>query len=332
MSARLSDGRIVIANAGTQEIRWYDPSGRLLDAAGSPDSRSGYFIGLQWVGALPSDTTIAFDYGAMRLVVYDPDGEPVRNRKLLVMVGDRPGSARGVFADGSVLLVRDVRSWASAMIQSGAPPEGVVRGPTTAFRYSTTTGDPLGNLGTFAGAEQLFTEGRPRVWRVTGRPFGRRAVFAAGGDRMYAGTQDTTQVDIYALDESLLASVRWPTPHRNVEEEDVARYKRARLAGVHERQRADRERQLNALPFPEAMPAYADIAVDSEGNLWVSDYSPFGGEPTRWTVFDSDHRMLGFVDTPVGLFVHQIGSDYVLGHWVDESGAEHIQLYSLEKP
>jgi len=329
-STRLADGTIVVANAGSQELRWYGPSGQLVRSVGGAGSRYGYFIGLEWVGLYPPDTVVAYDYGAMRLVVYDRDGTPVRTNKLVIVGGVAPGSAQGIFADGTVLVVRDFRSWARAMIQSGDPPEGVIRGPTTAHRYAQT-GEQLGNLGTFPGSEQLFTTGTSRFVRVSGRPFGRRTVFAVSGDRLYAGTQDTTRIDVYGTNDSLVMSVRWPEPQRAVSEDDIARYKRGRLAGVHERERADRERQLNTLPFPEAMPAYADIMTDSEGNLWVSAYSAFGGVPTRWALFDNGLRMLGFVETPVGLTVHQIGDDYVLGHWVDDEGAEHIRLYGLEK-
>ena len=101
---------------------------------------------------------------------------------------------------------------------------------------------------------------------------------------------------------------------------------------MHERNRADRERELNALPYPQTMPAYGRIMVDSDGNLWVPEYRPFGDEQPRWTVFDAEHRLLGSVETPLGFAVHEIGTDFVLGCLTDESDVQHIQLYALEKP
>jgi hypothetical protein len=81
------------------------------------------------------------------------------------------------------------------------------------------------------------------------------------------------------------------------------------------------------------MPAFGSIAVDVDGSLWVEDYRYDGDEqPPRWTVFDSEHRMLGTVDLPEGPEVHQIGSDFVLGVWRDEMDVEHVQLYGVLKP
>jgi hypothetical protein len=104
------------------------------------------------------------------------------------------------------------------------------------------------------------------------------------------------------------------------------------MANVHARERADREAQLDSLPYPEAMPAYSNILVDTEGNLWVADDRPFGVEQPVWNVFDPSHRLLGAVETPLRLTVFDIGSDYVLGHWREPSGAESIRVYALEKP
>ena len=37
-----------------------------------------------------------------------------------------------------------------------------------------------------------------------------------------------------------------------------------------------------------------------------------------WTVFDPEGRVQGFVETPPGLVIHQIGEDFILGKVLDE--------------
>ena len=54
----------------------------------------------------------------------------------------------------------------------------------------------------------------------------------------------------------------------------------------------------------------------------------FRHSPNR-TVFDPDGRALGFVETPGGFGVFEIGEDYILGSTTDELGVEYVQLREL---
>ena len=55
----------------------------------------------------------------------------------------------------------------------------------------------------------------------------------------------------------------------------------------------------------------------------------FGEGDAVWTVFDSEGRIQGLVETPPGLDVFEIGEDYVLGLAEDELGVEHVQMWAL---
>jgi len=328
---RLEDGTIVVANAGTQELRWFDPAGRHVLSAGSRGEGSIHFAALEWLGTTASGDVVAFDFGRLRLSLFDPVGNFRKSTSLIVTFQAEPGSVRAVFADSSLAVIRDVRHWARSMTQQASMPEGLVRGPATVSRYSAD-GEYLNAIGTFRGAERIFTKGASRIVRVSGRPFGRTAVFAASDDRVYVGTQDTYRIESYDMQGRLTTVLRVAREPRLVTAEVIERYVRGRLTGVHERERAQRERQLAALPYPDTMPAYDAMLVDSDENLWVAEYSPFGDGTPAWTVFDSDHRMLGTVETPPGLAIYQIGADFVVGSYRDEEDAYHIRVYGLEKP
>ncbi len=328
---RLEDGTIVVANAGTQELRWFDRAGRYLLSAGSRGEGSIHFAALEWLGTTASGRVAAFDFGRLRLSLFDSAGNFEQSISLIVTFQAEPGSVRGVFADSSLAVIRDARHWARSMTQQASTPEGLVRGPARVSRYSAS-GEYLNEIGTFKGAERIFTKSSTRILRVTSRPFGRATVFAVTDERVYVGTQDTYQVENYDMQGRLTAVVRVAREPQPVTAEIIERYVRGRLAGVHERERAQRERQLAALPYPDTMPAYGAMLVDSDENLWVAEYFPFGDATPTWTVFDSDHRMLGTVETPPGLAVHQIGTDFLIGSYRDEEDAYHIRVYRLEKP
>ncbi len=157
-------------------------------------------------------------------------------------------------------------------------------------------------------------------------------MFAVSGDRYYVGEQDEFEIRVHDPNGAVTGILRLVIDSVPVTPDDVDRYKQSRLAGVHELQRADRQSELDALPFPETMPAYGAILVDLDGNLWIADYRPFGDERAMWRVFDSELRLLGTVETPQDLTVQEIGSDYVLGTYADEENQLSVQLYELVKP
>ena len=48
-------------------------------------------------------------------------------------------------------------------------------------------------------------------------------------------------------------------------------------------------------------------------------------------MFDPSGEILGVVETPERFTIHEIGRDFVLGHWTDDMDVEHVRLYGLIK-
>lgn len=330
-AVRLSDGSIVVANAGTQDLRWYDTNGNHVRTVGGRGVGTGHFASLDWLGVAPDGSVVAFDFGRLRVSLFSSQGELLEAISLVITFQMEPGSVRGVLSDGSYILIRDARHWAQSLSRAGSTPEGLVRGQASVSRYAPD-GTFMANLGTYVGAERIFSKGRSRIVRISARPFGRDAVFEVTADRFYYGSQDSYEIEVHDANGVLQAIVRLARENTPVTEKDIERYKRGRLANVHERERADKERELNQLPFPESMPAYGPILVDALGNLWVADYRPFGEGDPVWTVFDPEHRMLGTVTLPAGFAAYEIGPDYLLGTFTDGQGSQHMRVYGLDKP
>jgi hypothetical protein len=329
---RFADGTIVVANAGTQEVRWYDGTGSFLTSAGRTGRGGVTFSSLEWLGRFGEDAALAYDAMNLRTSIFAHDGTLLSSGSLIVMFQETPGDVRGVFADSTLLVVRGARHWVRAMQGQPNAPQGLRRGPLIAFRYAYRDGSFLNDIGSYPGSEQIFRTGRTQIVHVTPRPFGRDAVLAVTGNDLYVGTEDEYEIRIVNNLDSLTGLVRLARDNAPVTQEHIDRYKGARLTNVHPRERADREAELDSLPYPETMPAYEALLIDTEGNLWVEDCRPFGIEQPVWTVFDPSHRMLGTVETPLRLRIFDIGPDYVLGVWTEPSGTESIRMYALEKP
>ncbi|HVT43401.1 MAG TPA: 6-bladed beta-propeller, partial [Thermoanaerobaculia bacterium] len=323
-AVRLSDGRVVIANGGTNELRFYDPEGRHLASIGRSGEGPGEFQDLQRVWILPGDSLLAYDFLPSRLSVFSPDGEFVRSQHYSSPDG-RQILIRGPLADGSIIAA-GVPIWSSPGAASG-----VVRDSVPYYRY-----DPLGTVphtfGRFPSAE-VFRIVTGDDWQLTGVPFARVPVTAVAGNAVHFGSASTYELYTYSANGELERVVRLSMQPRAVTAADIDQYRRERLElAEREGMRPSMERMLSVLPFPGTMPPYDRAIADSEGNVWLSDYRPARHEPATWRVFSPDGVFLGSIDAPAQFEVIQIGTDFILAHWSDEMDVEHIRVYALNKP
>lgn len=316
---RLADGRIVIANAGTNELRFYDADGSFLFTRGGEGGGPGEFRSLGDIWTL-GDSLYLFDFNQMRVTAYSTSGEFGRTFR----VRETPDGAfpfpEGVLAP-HYLLVR--RSPPDAELNAGFN-----RDTSLYLRY-TLDGEPLDSLGWFPGHESYFGSGEDFTYG-TSAPYGLHAYMLAAADLLYYGSSDTYEIELRAADGTLRRLIRRPIPNPPVTEEEVEEFHR-NFEERRERMAPIWRNLYSQMTLPETKPAYGRLLVDSEGNLWVADYSQERGADGTWSVFDPEGRFLGSVETPTGGRVLQIGSDFVLGIWRDELDVEYVRLYELIK-
>lgn len=321
-AVRLSDGRIVVANAGTAELRYYAPDGSHLRTLGSAGAGPSEFRSLSDLIRAGGDTVIAVDRDLRRISFFRPHG------RFLASLRSPPPLGR--FADGS--LVHSV--WAEA---ERAPPSrmGHVREPRYYVRSwpEREAEDTLVKVpGNDSFREPLVVRGRTRIAYVSPL-FARQLHTAVSGMLLWSGSADAFEVAVYASDGRLERLVRWPGEVRPVTARDVDGYRAWALARASsEEARRRTERRVAEMPARDTVPAYSDLRVDAEGNLWVRAFHLFWVDgPIEWWVFDETGRWLSVVSVPKRFRVTEIGTDYVLGEWTDSLDVERIRLYGLEK-
>ncbi len=320
-AVRMADGRIVIANGGTSELRFYDSEGRYLFSVGREGEGPGEFRDLQRVWALPGDSLLAYDFFPSKLSIFTPAGEFVRSVHVRAPDG-RQVLVQGALGDGT-LIVQGAPSW-------GAPgaTSGIVRDSVPYYRFDRD-GRLLDTLGWFPSTEAYrIVSGVD--WTMTGRPFPRAPVRTVAPDRLVFGPADAYELLVYAPDGRLERLIRLPHVVRRVMPEDVTAFRARRLEQAErEGTRARMERILAELPYPETMPPYRNLLVDADANLWVADYRASDDEPASWRVFSEDGEYLGVVALPPGLEPLQVGPDFVLARAVDDLEVESIQVHRL---
>jgi hypothetical protein len=321
---RLEDGGLVVADAGSGELRFYDPAGRFSKKTGGRGSGPGEFQRIITLGRGPGDSLWVYDFGARRFTILTPEGETARTVRVpdaLANVG-----AVGRTPDGSFVL----QEYWSSRPHDESPASELVR-EDAAIATMSPTGDDMDTLGVFPGREIV-------IWSENGRAVMSTPLFAHStsvalvGGSVFIGDQSRFEIGEYALDGRLLRIVRLPEVSLALSGSEVERALASELATQPESERAMWRAHFERMAVPETRPAYSRLLGDPEGNLWVGAYARDPRDVASWTVFDASGAWLGGVDMPDRFRVLEIGSSWVLGRWLDDLDVEHVRLHELHKP
>jgi hypothetical protein len=309
-AVRLSDGRIVVGDAGSSEVRLYDPQGRFISAAGRAGGGPEEFRRMGKLVRAAGDSVIVFDAATRRLSLLGPTG--TFGRTVAPAAATLGASFAGTLENGSHVFGVPVPL---------PPREGLSR-DSVVYLLVSADGSKADTLLVAPGGEQFQRVDGSRVSRMT-NPFGPMPAATAGGERIFAGSTDNFEIRQFGPDGTATRVVR----------REVAPQA---FTDAHFRQVADRVPQMAAalaeIPRPSQAPAFSSLVIDREENLWVQDYPSPGAASASWTVFDSQGAMLGQVALPAAFRPTDIGADYILGIWTDELDVERIRVYSLRKP
>jgi len=336
--ARLSDGTILVLNAGTQEIRFYDATGRFLRSIGGRGRGPGEFQVLELIAVTAGDTILAYNRIPPQLAVFNAAGDLLR-----VDPVPRPGdrsSFEGIAMPAGILHAN--RVVLSAQPVAGRTldfVDGLYRMP-----WPVAVADvPLArfdSVTTAPGIEVMLEHFGTGV-RMSIPPFRRGMDILARDSIIWIAPNDDYTVRMLDAAGRVRRLVRVLSAPVRVTAEHLAAWRAdlfARYPDLTQAQRAETERVLAAMPVPETMPAYDGIDVDREGNLWAHAYRlPGNTGPDSVRVFDTRGRWLGDLSLPAGIkrqgqpLPLEIGDDWILGIWTDALDVDYVRLYRLAK-
>jgi len=333
---RLPDGRLVVADQGSNELRVFDASGIHAATWSREGEGPGEFTQLAGIAPWAGDSLIAWNARPPGFTVFDLRGDVGRTFAL-------PRADRVTFAAplgfGAVLAFRARSRTAS----------GSVNAELSEYEIRNGEGDHSATLGAFSGrqyysAPMLGTEVTMLL------PFSPSIAAASWGGLAVVAPTRSYEVRAFGSDGTLRRIVRrdhtpiHPTPaYREAFFREFLRERgfSPEVAGSEEEALEQVRQTMGEIPLPETLPAFATVLTDAIDHLWVQEFAILDGEfeiPGQetsagpvWTVFDPDGHVLGFVETPPGLLIYEIGADYILGHETDEDGIEHVRLWPLSR-
>ena len=327
-ATRLEDGRIVLVNDGTKELRFYDAEGQFLQRAGRGGEGPGEFRNAFYLWRLRGDTLWVGNYGPWRYHLFSPEGVYQRSVTPVPHYINSP-ELMGMLADGrAVLASRDgafeidteyrVR-YRTVVIHA---PDGTVQDTLGVF--------PHGRWG------RPSADGAMMMLYPLFESFTRTAVMGTHIVVAHTSTPELTVYDAGDGTPRVTRIIRWTTPDRRVGSADAAA-ERARLAAEY----PDLNEQMRRMmvdplispdrPVAEVFPAFSSLLLGRDGRLWLQDYlrSRQPNTPNRWTVLGPDGRFTCRVTIPSGSTLLEADADYVLAHERDELGVERVVMYRL---
>ena len=321
---RLSDGRVVVANGGTNELRFFGADGKSLKTVGRKGSGPGEFQQLGWLELGVGDTLRTYDWSLRRFSVFAGDG--ALQRLITLRSGSESSSPRpvGTLRDGRLIALSQ-----SIVTTSSKPGAGRDTMPLQVYGADGVIRDSLGR---WPGPEHLIETG-PNTVSVSGLPFGKDLSVVVHEARLYVGTADGPEVVVLKSDGTPEQIVRWVAPPVPVVPADREAYLATLGEGWlpgQEAMRAQFFEMIKRAPFPKWKPAYAGLLVGSDGSIWVRGYTePDKAAPTVFAVFDAAGRWLGAVRMPAQFTPTQIGAGFVTGTWKDADDVLQVRVYRL---
>ena len=337
---RLADGRIVVLNASSHELKYYDAEGKhLFNAGGQGDGPGELRMWPESFTRLPGDSILVLS-PVRGLTRFGPAGEYVTSRPVnLPWPADwacrSSEGGRHLLADGSILMLLDATVYSGGGHGPGCPKPSVKRAMTLIVRYVAEAGE-LDTVSLAPGPEDTF-EAESRY------AYAKDLVFAIARDRVYVGDTGSDTILVMGLTGDTITTL--PVPFESLPVPADAMEKLSE--DVEYTGGGLRYTLTTTFVYPNHYPGFGRLVAGPEEELWVMAYPP-AKEPfhvweltnpaysghlddggARWRVVGRDGRSIAELRTPPGFFLVEVGADYILGVSKDDLDRESVEVYAL---
>lgn len=342
-ATRLGDGRIVVANGGSLELRYYDSEGNhLLSAGGEGEGPGELTPPLDHFTRLAGDSILVASWrsGFSR---FGPDGSYASSIPYELPPRGRCWQFEGndVLPDGSLLLRY---SGISRFSDANEPcsSSSAVRPPVVLGRYMPGTATGIDTIAVMPGFER------------TGQPddlyaYPKDLVFGIAFDRLYLGDTGSDAILVISFLGDTIGTVSVPFEPAPVPADAREKaFEDMTITGLDPNSMEPRARtERTTFVYSDHYPRFARLVAAPDDRVWVMAYPPLKNpafpqelthttvarrleEGALWRVVDQD-GVFAELRTPPGFFLLEVGDDYVLGLHKDELQRESVRLYRLTR-
>lgn len=314
------ESRILAIDRDTKELRFYAADGTYLRSVGGEGEGPGEYTGANGLVRLPSDSLLVVDQEGARYTVLGPEGEFGRTiQRRLPFYG-------WVFEGG----VDHGRVYERFRVGRGEEAEAALFG--TELRNS---GAPLDTVMLPAVREppleiEPFKVETERFSSYMQVPFTPEHVYLLDGEGgVWFGRGDRFHLYHVTLAGDTLREIALETDPAPVTDAELAEWRQSEFVQDFENDGGE----IDESRVPATKPYFDGLALDPDGNLWVS--TPTGPNEFGFAVFDPDGRYLGRLGFSgaerigwVDPVIHD-GRLYVVTQ--DDLGVNRIRVFRIER-
>jgi hypothetical protein len=325
---RLSSGSIVVIDNTPPFVRLFSPAGDFLRSTGIRGDGPGEFRRPASVGILPNDSLAVYDAGTRRLTILTPDLDLADTRQVSDE-GGRPGYS--LIQIGDSLFVENAAMSSGDLLPLGT---GLHR-PQRPIRLIGTGGDLRGTLDRVPVGDVSLRDGR------IGPPlFGKFTLLDGFEGQVVIGFAEAMEIEWRTPSDQVTRIARiLDGADRTVSDSDISQEVERYLEvfGTSGSRSLDAARhEMLERPRMDTKPAYSHLLVDTEGHVWLGEYSsnPFLLPPTppdAWHVIAPDGSWASTLKLPARFLPFWIDSGMVLGVARDQWDVETVVAYRLTR-
>jgi hypothetical protein len=329
-AVQLSDGRLVVANGATSELRFYSERGEFLQQVGHAGEGPGEFRDIAFLDVLPGDTIIVYDARLRRTSLFGSDGSFVASHLLADASLPYVGGTIGARALGAMHFVGEEEE-----------DVGVYTAQTEVGRINVQRGT-FEVFDTIPSGEEARVQYQGRVTRAF-RPFGLESDIAAGGGKLFVlSSGEDGAIRVYSADGTLQRIIRVAFPQRPADAAAVEAWVESWIASFpagSQEVEAWWRHGFRETPAPATVPSFRSLIADENGNVCAERYPLTWTGATTYVCFSSDGHFLRSIHLGEGLVrlgphayfdpAVEIGADYALGVWQDSLDVQHVRMYGF---
>ncbi len=302
-AALMSDGRVVVTDAGNDAVIVYDPSarsGRMIAKEGHGPGEV-FHVADAWVG--PADSIVTWDAGNARLEIFTPTGAYARVVLLPTTGPDVGMTPVGRLPDGTFLGMRYHR-----------PEPSNAQTHWDSASYLRLNADSLAVLDTLIVLPKferflMHITYLGRVMPPTPQPivYGHFTYVLTTPGGFAVANNAHWQIQEYDSRGQQRRSIRRAVMSESITPAEIDAYRRTYDSAVQNQKglppelRTQFVSQVHDAPSSKTMPFFGGVLRGADGSYWVSRYDPLDRYAFEsYSVIDSRGRYLGDVAMPKG--------------------------------
>lgn len=331
---RFGDGRVLVAEGGSNELRLFGPDGGFLATWARKGQGPGEFSFVTAPIPQGGDTVLVTDASAARTARFAPDG------RFLDQIQHPRSPSDSSYAnlirpwhDGRLLM--ELRR----MAPPPASPTGPVRRDSFALGWMALGGGTFDTLLVVPASESYpgeFSEGGHSFLSYGALTFGKDTRVGHDGRRLFVGTNATNEILLY-LDGALRRVIRNATPAEPVTEEHRAQFLREREASFQRSTASEELRNiwranlLRNARYADVFPFHDRLMIGDDGALWVEMWRRYDDEGRRFVLYDTTGRAIARAEFPERTRPLQVGPEYLVGMWRDPDDVPHVRVWRIRR-